>query len=114
MKTAGFDGGLTRAEAAVGVAAGGAGVSAGPLGTGFWPLAPDGAGGTCAGADPALASDRLSVGASSGSESTEDSDSSSASWWRRFRWAPLRLLIFSEPWAATSSGFLQGRHKIRL
>lgn len=57
MKTAGFDGGLARAEIAAGVAAGGVGISAGPLGTGLWPVAPDGAGGRCAGADPALASD---------------------------------------------------------
>lgn len=54
---AGFEGGLARAETAAGVAAGGAGVLAGPLGTGLWPLVPDGAGGRCAGVDSALASD---------------------------------------------------------
>ena len=109
MKTAGFAGGL----ATVGAAAGGTDDVAAREG---WPLepgppapAPGGAGG-----GPAPASSTGSAaGASSGSDSTEDSDdSSSASSRGRFRWAPLRLLIFC-PWASISSDLLPAWHEVR-
>lgn len=64
------------------------------VGTGL--LAPEGAGGRCTVLAPVLSG--WSAVSSSGSESPEVSDSSSADddlW--RFRWAPPRLLTFSWP-----------------
>lgn len=95
MKTAGLDRGGGGAEAgdfenAEVPDGGGCGV-----GTGL--LAPEGAGGRCTVFAPVLPSGWSAV-SSSGSESPEDSDSSSVDddlW--RFRWAPPRLLTFSWP-----------------
>lgn len=106
MKTAGFAG----KEVAAAAGAGGAG---GPLGTEPSPASPDGAGGTGRATIPAPASTGSASGASSASDSTEDSDSSSDSCSRRLRRAPLRLLIFSGPWASASSAFLPGEPGIR-
>lgn len=112
MKTAGFTGGLAGVGAAAGGAEGAAEVSAGAAGPGLSPLAPGRAGVKHTAIVLAPASIPSAAGASSASDSAEDSDSSSASWRWRFR-APLRLLIFSRPWAETLSDFLPGEPEIR-
>lgn len=65
---------------------------------------------------PAPASASSAAGSSSSSDSSDSSSSSSSSaegWWRRFRWAPLRLLIFSWPGATPSSGFLLRQQRLQ-
>lgn len=110
MNTAGLATGGGGAETGV---FGGAEVSDGGgcrVGAGL--LIPEGAGGGYTGSVRVLVLGWSAV-ASSGSESSEDSESSSVDddlW--RFRWAPLRLLTFSWPWAAGWSDFLLGEQRL--
>lgn len=104
MKTAGLARGGGGAEAGV---FGGAEVpDGGGCGVGAGLLIPEAAGGRCTGSIPVLVLGWSAV-TSSGSESSEDSESSSVDddlWC--FRWAPLRLLTFSWAPAADWSDFL--------
>lgn len=106
--------GLARAggESEAGVSGGAEVPDGGGCGVGTGLLIPEVAGGGCTRSAPVLVLGWSAV-TSSGSESSEDSESSSVDddlW--RFRWAPLRLLTFSWPWAADWSGFLLGEQRL--